>query len=172
MSVGLPRRRALLYAVLAAALLAANAWRLAGQAEDPEQARAPAAALLADLPDLAATASLEGFAEPVPARDLFRRDSPPEPEPEPAWDPEPAEPAPDPTAEAVAEARRTLDGIALRGLLGSGGGMMAVVETDAGSRTVTLGDAVLPGFTVSAIDSGGLAIRHDELGIQQTYRLE
>ena len=172
MSAGLPRRRALLYAALAAALLAANAWRLAGPPDDPERAAAPAAPLLAELPDLAATASLEGFAEPAPARDLFRRDSPPEPEPEPAWDPEPAEPAPDPTAEAVAEARRTLDGIALRGLLGSGGGMMAVVETDAGSRTVTLGDAVLPGFTVSAIDSGGLAIRHDELGIQQTYRLE
>ena len=172
MSAGVPRRRVVLYAALAAALLAANAWRLAQPPEEAPRAAAPAAAPLAELPDLAATASTEGFARDEPARDLFRRDSAPEPEPEPEWEPAPAAAEPDPTAEAVAEARRTLEGIALRGLLGSGGSTMAVLEMGGQNRTVTLGESVLPGFTVSAIDSGGLAIRHDDLGIEQTYRLE
>lgn len=166
-----PRRRLLLYGALAAALLGANAWRLAAPPDDPSPAATPRAPL-EELPEIEATDALAGFARPEPMRDLFRRDEAPEPEPEPAWDPEPEPPRPDPTAQAVAEARRTLDGIALRGLLGQGPGMMAVVETEAGSRTVSLGEPVLPGFTVSAIDRGGLAIRHDELGIQQTYRLE
>ena len=172
MSAAVPARRLALYAALAAALVAANAWRLAG-GDEPARTRAPAAASpLADLPDLAATASLEGFEEDRPARDLFRRDAPEEPPPEPEWDPDPAPPAPDPTAEAVAEARRTLDAIALRGLLGGGASMVAMLEIDGESRTVGVGETVLPGFTVSAIDAGGLAIRHDELGIRQTYRLE
>ena len=84
MTPAVPRRRAALYALLALALIGANAWRLAGREDDPERARARAEAeALADLPDLAATASLEGFAEPRPARDLFRREAPPDPEPEP-----------------------------------------------------------------------------------------
>lgn len=163
-----PRGRALLYGGAAAVLLTANAWRLSTEEEAPRAAPEPAAPLAA-LPDLAATASLEGFRAP-PSRDLFRREAPPEPEPEPVW--EAPEPKPDPTAEAVAEVRRTLDGIALRGLLGQAGSMMAVVEARGESRTVTVGETVLPGLTVSAIDSRGLAIRHDALGIQQTYRLE
>lgn len=164
----IPRGRALLYGSAAAALLAANAWRL-GTGEEAPDVAPRAEAPLAALPDLAATASLDGFAGP-PARDLFAREAPAEPEPEPAWEAPP--PAPDATAQAVAEARRAFDGIALRGLLGQAGSMMAVVEAGGESRTVTVGETVLPGLTVSAIDSRGLAIRHDELGIQQTYRLE
>ena len=174
MTPAVPRRRAALYALLALALIGANAWRLAGREDDPERARARAEAeALADLPDLAATASLEGFAEPRPARDLFRREAPPDPEPEPE-PPAPApEPPPDPTAQAVAEARRTLDAIALRGLLGGGGsGLVAVLEHDGASVTVAVGETVIPGYTVAAIDAGGLTIRHDELGIRQSYRLE
>ena len=175
MSAAVPARRLALYAALAAALLAANVWRLGGGGEEPGAGRpAPEAPALADLPELAATAPLAGFETAEPSRDLFRRDAPepPEPEPEPEWDPDPGPPKPDPKAEAVAEARRTLDAIALRGLLGGGGSMMAVLEMDGASRTVGVGETVLPGFTVSAIDAGGLAIRHDALGIQQTYRLE
>ena len=172
-AAAVPARRLALYALVAAVLLGANAWRLGGGGEEPRASRpAPEAPALADLPDLAATASLAGFEAAEPTRDLFRRDAPEPPEPEPEWDPDPEPPAPDPKAEAVAEARRTLDAIALRGLLGGGGSMMAVVEMDGASRTVGVGETVLPGFTVSAIDAGGLAIRHDALGIQQTYRLE
>lgn len=172
MSGAVPRRRLLAYVALAAALLGANAWRLSTPPEEAPREAPRAAAPLAALPELEATAALEGFERPGPARDLFRRDEPARPEPEPVWDPDPAPPRPDPTAQAVAEARRTLDGIALRGLLGQGEGMMAVLETEGGSRTVTVGETVLPGFTVSSIDRASLAIRHDELGIQQTYRLE
>jgi hypothetical protein len=166
-----PRRRLLLYGALAAGLLAANTARLAAPPEEEAPAAEPRAPLAA-LPEIAAAEALDGFAQARPTRDLFRRDAPPEPEPEPVWDLDPGPPRADPTAQAVAEARRALDGIALRGLLGQGEAMMAVVETEGGSRTVSLGESVLPGFTVSAIDPGGLAIRHDGLGIQQTYRLE
>ena len=169
-----PRRRAALYALLALALLGANAWRLAGREDGPDPAGPGARTeALAELPDLEATASLRGFGEPQPIRDLFRRDAPPEPKPEPDLAPRAPEPPPDPTVQAVAEARETLDAIALRGLLGGGaGGRMAVVEHGGASRTVVVGETVIPGYTVSAIDAEGLIIRHDELGILQTYHLE
>lgn len=166
---GMSSGRLILYGSAVALLAALNLWRWGDDIVAPVGGSSGTLGQLPELPQLAVAADFEGFSGP-PARNLFRADRK-EPEP-PKAEPVRAEPPPpDEGARARREAESLLDKVNVIGFLSTSEGAMAVMMYDGSAINVTVGNAPVPGFTVSDVTLESVTLTHKDLDISRTFEL-
>lgn len=169
---GIPAGRLVAYLSAAALLILLNVARYAGERAAPAAPLEPAAGNLPELPALAVASDFEEVLS-LPARNLFRADTPapPPPTPQPERAPE-AAPAPDPEARSRAETESMLDSFSVIGFLSTSDGVVAVLDLGGSIVNAFKGDRPAPGFIVSDITINSVTMRHLELGLERTYGLD